>query len=109
MFFLHSMATYTVNTDSNTGAKSATITFPETTDATGRTIKPFRMYSRSSEVKFKVDDKLKDVFISSIEDDGMYFFEKGNKSKIDINTIQLGGRKSRKRKSRNKSRRYRRV
>ena len=99
------MATYKFESNPYGYGTSATITFPP--DANGR--KPFKMYSRSSEVKINVNGQIKPVLISDIKDDGMYFNDKGTPVKIDINTIQLGG-KSRKRKSRkNKSRRYRRV
>ena len=100
------MATYKFESNPYGYGTSATITFPP--DANGK--KTFRMYSRSSDVKINVNGQIKSVLISDIKDDGMYFYDKGTPVKIDINTIQLGGGKSRKRKSRkNKSRRYRRV
>lgn len=107
----YSMATYTFNKNPY-GYGSATVSFPEKIDANGNKIKPpFKMYSKSSGVKLKVNDQIKDVLISDIKEDGMYFYDKGIPVKVDISTIQVGGRKNRKtRKSRkNKSRRYRRV
>ncbi len=116
MFFLYSMATYSFNPDLNGYGNSATVKFPATIDAKGNTIKPpFKMYSKSSEVNIKVNDQIKPVMISDIKEDGMYYYDKGTPVKIDINTIQVGGRKSRRksrktRKSRKsrKSRKYRR-
>ena len=77
-------------------------------DPNGILLKPGKVkyYNVGDSVTVSVNGEIKTGTITSITPAGMYL----DKLPLDINTIQLGGRKSHKRKSRkNKSRRYKRV
>ena len=103
------MATYKFTSNPYGYGSSAKVTFPATTDANGNTTTPFRMYSTLSDVTFMVDGKETYGTIDKIDDNGMTALVKGKPVKVDINTIKVGGRKSRRKSRKNKSRRYRRV
>ena len=106
MFFLHSME-YRQEPD-----RRGKITMLPIKDAPGFLLKQGKVkyFNVGDPVTVLVNGQAKTDNISVITPTGMYIQGISGNVPIDINTIQLGGGKSRKRKSRkNKSRRYRRV
>ena len=85
-------------------------------DANGSLLKPGKVkyFNVGDPITVLVNGESKTVTISAITPAGIYISDASGNVQVDINTIQVGGRKNRKtRKSRknrkNKSRRYRRV
>lgn len=105
---------YRRGADGVNGEKSAIVTSKPRIDATGAAIPGiYKRYSIGSPVTFKVGEEIKTGVIDMIQNNIMTAkIDEQTNIPVDINTIQVGGRKSRKtRKSRKsrKSRRYRRV
>jgi hypothetical protein len=97
--------------DGQNGERIAIVTSKETTDANGAKIPGiYKRYSNGSPVTFKEGEEVKTGVIDMITNIGMTAkIGDAPNVPVDINTIQAGGRKSRRKSRKNKSRRYRRV